>query len=268
MRASRSAAHGYALATMTGLKSGTLYPIFIRLARPGPGRGVLAGGGTAGPSAPTCCRLTACGLASAHGGAGRLGREASGGAGRDARQPIRRVQRRPRCDQLAEPGRGAAAAGRRRRLGRGGLAEAQEESPGWPRLAWRAGGVTADSEGGTDHAQDRHLAAVRGGRAAPGGRLAGPRRPRLLARADIAATVAAGGRCCRCWPAGCSAAGQPRGPLAPRAYAAILALMPAKAAIELFLGAVPRAGIDLHNLRALPESATVYLGGRCGLHLS
>ena len=43
--------HGYALARQTGLKSGTLYPILIRLADRGVVEALLAGRAAAGPAA-------------------------------------------------------------------------------------------------------------------------------------------------------------------------------------------------------------------------
>jgi len=95
--------HGYALASKTGLKSGTLYPILIRLAdrdlveacwqeEPVPGR-----------PRRHLYRLTAGGLASAAGAlAARAGRQPAGrpaaGAGpraRGAGQPIRRAAAAP-----------------------------------------------------------------------------------------------------------------------------------------------------------------------------
>jgi hypothetical protein len=128
-------------------------------------------------------------------------------------------------------------------------AEAREVPAGWARLAWRAGGIWLILK----EAQVMRrigtllLFAVAAGAAAwsawpgRGGHAA-------VARADIIATVLLlaglpllarrllgppGNRAARWLRAAC--------------YAAILALMPAKAATELFLGAVPRAGIDLHT---------------------
>ncbi len=79
--------HGYALATMTGLKSGTLYPILIRRAD----RGLVeAWQEEARPGRPRryLYRLTAGGLASATGALAASAARRPGG--RDARQPIRR----------------------------------------------------------------------------------------------------------------------------------------------------------------------------------
>jgi hypothetical protein len=69
-----------------------------------------------------------------------------------------------------------------------------------------------------------------------------------VARADIIATVllVAGLPLLTRWLLGPPGNGAARW-LRAAGYAAILALMPAKAAIERFLGAVPRGGIDLHT---------------------
>ena len=72
--------HGYALATMTGLKSGTLYPILIRLADRGLVEACWQEEARPGRPRRHLYRLTAGGLASA---AGALAASA-------ARQPIRR----------------------------------------------------------------------------------------------------------------------------------------------------------------------------------
>ena len=80
--------HGYALATMTGLKSGTLYPILIRLADRGLVEACWQEEARPGRPRRHLYRLTAGGLASA---AGALAAPAAGcPGGRDARQPIRR----------------------------------------------------------------------------------------------------------------------------------------------------------------------------------
>ena len=105
----------------------------------------------------------------------------------------------------------------------------------------------ADSKGGQDGALDRQPAGVRGGRR--GGRLGSLAAGHAATvRADVIATVLllAGLPLLTRWflgPPGSRAARR----LRACCYAAILALMPAKAATELFLGAVPRGGIDLHT---------------------
>jgi hypothetical protein len=128
-------------------------------------------------------------------------------------------------------------------------AEACEVPAGWPRLAWRAGGVWLIAREAQIVRRIGTLllfAAVAG--AAAWSAWPGHGGHAAVARADIIATVLL-------------VAGLPLlarrllGPPANRAarwlragcYAAILALMPAKAAIELFTGAVPRGGIDLHT---------------------
>jgi PadR family transcriptional regulator, regulatory protein PadR len=98
--------HGYALAGQTGLKSGTLYPILIRLADRGLVEACWQEEPQPGRPRRHLYRLTAGGLASAAGAlaaparqsAGRPGRSAAGGA----RQPGRRGAGQP-------IGRGAAA---------------------------------------------------------------------------------------------------------------------------------------------------------------
>jgi len=80
--------HGYALATMTGLKSGTLYPIFIRLADRGLVEACWQEEARPGRPRRHLYRLTAGGLASATGALAASAARRPGG--RDARQPIRR----------------------------------------------------------------------------------------------------------------------------------------------------------------------------------
>jgi hypothetical protein len=126
-------------------------------------------------------------------------------------------------------------------------AEAQEVPPGWERLAWRAGGVwlMAREAKMVRWIGSRLLFAAVAGAATWA---AWPAGPAAMVRADVIATVLLlaglpllsrwflgppGSRAARWLRAGC--------------YTAVLALMPAKAAAELFLGAVPRGGIDLHT---------------------
>ena len=84
--------HGYALAAATGLKSGTLYPILIRLSDRGLVEESWQEEPQPGRSRRHLYRLTADGLASAMGALAAVAqqqpsrRPAAGGA-RDARQP-------------------------------------------------------------------------------------------------------------------------------------------------------------------------------------
>ncbi len=92
--------HGYALASTTGLKSGTLYPILIRLADGGLVQACWQEEARPGRPRRHLYRLTADGLASATGALAAPARQpagrpaASAGArepsGRGAQQPIRR----------------------------------------------------------------------------------------------------------------------------------------------------------------------------------
>jgi PadR family transcriptional regulator, regulatory protein PadR len=91
--------YGYALAGLTGLKSGTLYPILIRLADRGLVEACWQEEAQPGRPRRHLYRLTADGLASATGAlAGsarqRAARPSAAGArkpsGRGARQPVRR----------------------------------------------------------------------------------------------------------------------------------------------------------------------------------
>jgi hypothetical protein len=126
-------------------------------------------------------------------------------------------------------------------------AEAHEAPPGWPRLAWRAGGVwlIAREAKMVRWIGSRVLFAAAAGAAAWA---AWPAGAAAMVRADVIATVLllAGLPLLSRWLLG------PPGNRAARwlragGYAAVLALMPAKAATELFLGAVPRGGVDLHT---------------------
>jgi hypothetical protein len=125
--------------------------------------------------------------------------------------------------------------------------EAHEAPAGWPRLAWRAGGVwlIVREAKMVRWIGSRLVFAAAAGAAAwsawPAGQAA-------MVRADVIATLLllAGLPLLTRW-----LLGPPDNRAARRlracCYAAVLALMPAKAATELFLGAVPRGGIDLHT---------------------
>jgi PadR family transcriptional regulator, regulatory protein PadR len=98
--------HGYALASLTGLKSGTLYPILIRLADRGLVEARWQEEPQPGRPRRHLYRLTADGLASAAGALAAPARQTAGRpaavAGAGARQPGRRGAGQP-------IGRGAAA---------------------------------------------------------------------------------------------------------------------------------------------------------------
>ena len=121
------------------------------------------------------------------------------------------------------------------------------EAPAWPRLAWRAGGVwlIAKEAQMVRWIGSRLLFAAAAGAAAWAAWQAGPA---ATVRADVIATVLllAGLPLLARW-----FLGPPDNRAARRlragCYAAILALMPARAVIELFGGAVPRGGTDLHT---------------------
>ena len=131
-------------------------------------------------------------------------------------------------------------------------AEAREVPPGWPRLAWRAGGVRLIVR----EAQMMRrigtllLFAAAAGAAAWG---AWPKSPVSLShgaanQGDVIITIAllAGLPLLARWFLGPPDNRAARW-LRAGFYAAILAIMPAKAVAELFVGAVPRGGIDRHT---------------------
>jgi len=144
-------------------------------------------------------------------------------------------------------------------------AEAYEVPPGWPRLAWRAGGVwlIAREAKMVRWIGSRVLFAAAAGAAAWSAWPAFAVRHAATARADIIATVlllAALPLLARWFlgPPGNRAARR----LRAGGYAAVLALIPAKAAIVLFNGTVPRRGQALHAFHVLgghgvPGSASV-----------
>ena len=126
-------------------------------------------------------------------------------------------------------------------------AEAGEVPAGWPRLAWRAGGAWLIAKEATmvRWIGSRVVFAAAAGAAAWA---AWPAGPAAMVRADVIATVLllAGLPLLARW-----FLGPPDNRAARRlracCYAAVLALMPAKATVQLFLGAVPRGGIDLRT---------------------
>ena len=138
--------HGYALARQTGLKSGTLYPILIRLAdrrlveacwqeEPMPGLPRPA-------HVPAHSRRARRG----HRGCGRGGH----GQGASGCDPATGARGRGASGAMSRLSRAAATAGRvavrlvpaaRRDWAEAVWAEAYEVPAGWQRLAWQAGGV-------------------------------------------------------------------------------------------------------------------------------
>jgi hypothetical protein len=126
-------------------------------------------------------------------------------------------------------------------------AEAYEVPAGWRRLAWRVGGVWLIAREATmvRWIGSRVLFAAAAGAAAWTAWSVGQA---ATVRADVIGTVLllAGLPLLTRW-----FLGPPDNRAARRlraaGYAAVLALMPAKAATDLFLGAVPRGGIDLHT---------------------
>ena len=135
-------------------------------------------------------------------------------------------------------------------------AEAQEVPPGWPRLAWRAGGVRLIArEGQMVRRIGTLLLFMAAAGAAAWSAWPGSASHAAMVRADIIGAVlllaglpvlsrwllgSPGNRMARWLRAGC--------------YAVNLALMPAWAAIGLFLGSVPRGGHDLHTFHVFQGS--------------
>jgi PadR family transcriptional regulator, regulatory protein PadR len=117
--------HGYALASQTGLKSGTLYPILIRLAD----RGLVEASWQEEPQPGRprrhLYRLTADGLASA---AGALASAAAAAQAAQKRQPAGRGAAQPGRRSGGQPGRRSAGQPGRRGVeqpvGRGAAAPA------------------------------------------------------------------------------------------------------------------------------------------------
>ena len=158
----------------------------------------------------------------------------------------------------------AAAAGRgtvravpaaRREWAEAVWAEAHEVPAGWRRLAWRAGGLGLIAEEGQ---MARTIGiwllfAVAAGAAAWGAWPGSPVSHGAAVQGGIIVTLAllAGLPLLIRWRLG------PPGNRAARwlrrgFYAAILAVMPAKAVVEDFVGAVPRSGIDRRTFDAVP----------------
>src|ERR1700722_1618368 len=233
--------------------------------RPGPSRGVLAGRAGAGAPAPAPVPAHGRRAGPRNGGAGRPGAAAGRAAGD--------VARREAVDQAGRGGARGGVSWRGRAVARllppgrrdwaeAVWAEAREVPAGWQRLAWRAGGVRLIAK----EAQIARRIGV----------------PLLFAAAAAAAAWVA-------WPKSRVSlshgaanqgdviitlvllAGLPLvtrlflGPPGSRAarwlragfYAAILIIMLAKPVAELFIGTVPRGGIDLRSFDFITEGSPV-----------
>jgi PadR family transcriptional regulator, regulatory protein PadR len=97
--------HGYALAKQTGLKSGTLYPILIRLADRGLVEACWQDEPAPGRPRRHLYRLTAAGLASATGALASAAERAAGQA------PVRAGTGKPRARVRPRPAAPGAVAG-------------------------------------------------------------------------------------------------------------------------------------------------------------
>jgi hypothetical protein len=152
----------------------------------------------------------------------------------------------------------AAAAGRgavrllpaeRREWAEAVWAEAHEVPAGWPRLAWRAGGLRLIAKEGQMMRRIGTLVlfAAAAGAAAWGAWPGSPVSHGAAVQGGIIITLAllAGLPLLTRWALGPPDSRAARW-LRAGFYAAILAVMPAQAAVGLFNGAVPRAGIDRH----------------------
>ena len=131
-------------------------------------------------------------------------------------------------------------------------AEAHEVPAGWPRLAWRAGGVLLIAKEGQ---MARRIGILLLGAAAAGAAAwaAWPESPVGLShgaadQGDVIITLAllAGLPLLTRWALGPPDSRAARW-LRAGFYAAILAIMPAKAVTDMFVGAVPRGGLDRHT---------------------
>ena len=160
---------------------------------------------------------------------------------------------------MSWPSRIATAAGRgalrlvpagRRDWAEAVWAEAHEVPAGWPRLAWRAGGLGLLAKEGqmTRTIGTWSLFVVAAGAAAWGAWPGSPVSHAAAVQGGIIITLAllVGLPLLSRWLLG------PPGNRTARwlravFYAAILAVMPAQTAIRLFLGTVPRSGIDRHT---------------------
>jgi hypothetical protein len=142
-------------------------------------------------------------------------------------------------------------------------AEAHEVPPGWPRLAWRAGGVRLI-------AKEAHMVRRTGtlllftAAAAWGAWPGSAVSHAAMIRADVigAMLLLAGLPLLSRWLLGPPDSRMARW-LRAACYAAILAIMPASAAIQLFAGTAPRGGHDLHTFHVFqgPGAPGTSVGG-------
>jgi len=137
-------------------------------------------------------------------------------------------------------------------------AEAHEVPAGWPRLAWRAGGVLLIAK---EAQMVRRIGVLlvfvaAAGAAAWGAWPGSPVSHGAAVQGGIIITVLllAGLPLLARWVLGPPDSRAARW-LRAAFYAAILAVMPAQAAIGLFVGTVPRAGIDRHTFDAIQGAA-------------
>jgi hypothetical protein len=162
---------------------------------------------------------------------------------------------------MSWPSRIAAAAGQgavrlvpaaRRDWAEAVWAEAHEVPAGWPRLAWRAGGVLLIAKEGQ---MARRIGILLLGAVAAGAAAwaAWPESSVRLShgaadQGDVIITLAllAGLPLLTRWALGPPDSRAARW-LRAGFYAAILAIMPAKAVTDMFVGAVPRGGLDRHT---------------------
>ena len=160
---------------------------------------------------------------------------------------------------MSRLGRVAAAAGRgvlrlmptaRREWAEAVWAEAYEVPAGWPRLAWRAGGLglVAKEEQMARRMGIAFLFAAVAGAAVWGAWPGSPVSHGAAVQGGIIITVLllAGLPLLTRWAMG-PPDSRPARWLRAGLYVAILAVMPAQAAIGMFIGTVPRGGIDRHT---------------------
>ena len=145
-------------------------------------------------------------------------------------------------------------------------AEAHDVPPGWPRLAWRAGGVLLIAKEGQ---MARRFGILLLGAVAAGTAAweAWPKSSVSLShgaadQGDVIITLAllAGLPLLTRWLLG-PPDGRAARWLRAGFYAAILAIMPAKAVTDMFVGAVPRAGIDRHTYDVLNSNGGLPVPG-------
>ena len=254
--------HRYALASQTGLRSGTLYPILIRLADRGLVEACWQGElrGRAG-RAGTCTGSRPAGWPARRGRwpPGQGGRGGTAGGGRGAAGAGRGAADRAGCggargamSWLGRAGARLVPAGRRD-WAEAVWAEAREVPAAWPRLAWPGGAWLIAREAQMVHRTGTLLLfTAAAGAATWSAWPASAVSHAATARADIIATVlllAALPLLAR-WFLGPPDNRAARW-LRAGGYAAILAIMQAKAAILLFNGTVPRGGPGLHAFHVL-----------------